>query len=70
QANDSREQIIKETIPIAAFRAKHEIPTIRTEIYAPIFEQHPGQFPPNMYSEYLPKDVDDALNWSLKHARW
>ena len=69
QANDSREQILKETIPIAVFRAKHSIPMIRTEIYVPAYEQHPGRFPPNMYSEYLPTDLSDAFQRSLKHIR-
>lgn len=69
QANDTREQIIHATIPIASFRAKHEPPRIRTEIYAPVLEQHPGYVPPNLYSKYLPVDAEDALQWSLKHLR-
>jgi hypothetical protein len=69
QANDTREQIIHATIPITSFRAKHEPPRIRTEIYAPVLEQHPGHMPPNLYSEYLPADEEDALRWSLKHLR-
>jgi predicted amidohydrolase len=70
EANDSLEQICHATIPIASFRAKHQAPRIRTEIYQPVLEQHPGRFPPNLYQNYLPKDTKDALQWSLKHARW
>jgi len=70
EANDSLEQILHATIPIASFRAKHKAPRIRTEIYLPVLEQHPGRFPPNLYRDYLPKDTEDALQWSLKHARW
>jgi len=70
KAVDSREQIVAETIPIAAYRSRHQIPSIRTEIYAPVLEQHPGRFPPNMYSKYLPTDHEDARRWALKNARW
>lgn len=75
QAEDSREQIIKASIPIASFRTKHSIPNIRTEIYVPILEQHPGLCPPNLYTLYeeeygeLPPDIGAAGQWSLKHAR-
>ncbi len=69
EANDTREQIVHATIPIASFRAKHQVPRIRTEIYAPVLEQHPGYVPPNLYADYLPVDAQDALQWSLKHLR-
>ena len=70
KANDSREQAPRATIPIGFFRAKHEIPMIRTEIYVPVLQQHPGRVPPNLYSKYLPRDAEDALCWSLQHARY
>jgi len=69
QAADTREQPITAPIPIGLFRQNHRISRIRTEIYVPAYEQHPGYVPPNLYSEYLPKDVNDAMQWSLKHIR-
>jgi predicted amidohydrolase len=70
ETDDSLEAIVHSTIPIASFRAKHKAPRIRTEIYAPVLEQHPGRFPPNLYSDWLPTDMSDALRRSLEHKRW
>jgi hypothetical protein len=58
------------TLPIANLRRVHTIPNIRTEIYAPVYLQHPGQYPPNMFEKYLPKDFKDAGQWVTKHKRW
>lgn len=69
EANDSGEQVVAGTIPISVHRKSHFPPNIPTEIYAAVYEQHPGQFPPNLYADYLPKDYDDARAWSLKHRR-
>ena len=69
QAGDSREQPVTAAIPIALLRQKHRIPRIRTEIYVPIYEKCPGYVPPNLYSKYVPQDVDDALQYSLKNFR-
>jgi len=70
EATDSREEIVSWQIPIALHRKTHTIPNIRTEIYAPVLTQHPGQFPPNIFADYLPKNADEAREWSLKHKRW
>jgi hypothetical protein len=70
EATDSREEIVSWQIPIALHRKIHTIPNIRTEIYAPVLTQHPGQFPPNMFADRLPKDFDEARDWSTKQKRW
>ena len=70
QVEDTEEQIIVETIPVAAFRKKHVLPFLRTELYIPWYERHKSQFPPNTYSRYLPTDLDDARRWTLENARW
>jgi predicted amidohydrolase len=67
---DSREQIIKSTIPIASFRRKHALPWVRTELYVPAYERHPNRFPPNMYARHLPNTCEEAMKWSLHNARW
>jgi len=69
EAIDAGEQIVAGTIPISAHRKTHFVPNIPTEIYQIVLEQHPGQFPPNLYADCLPKDYDDAHAWSLKHKR-
>jgi len=69
QAQDAAEQVVWATIPISLHRNTHLPPNIKTEVYAPMYHQHQGQFPPNLYAEYLPKDYDDARQWAQKHKR-
>ncbi len=71
QAQDAREIVIYDSIPIASFRAKHEKPFIRTEIYVPALTESPGRFPPNMYSDYgVPHNGEEAAQLLTKQARW
>jgi len=67
---DNRDGFIYDRIPIAQFRSEHARPSIRTEIYVPALTQCPGQFPPNMYSDYgVPRDREDAVRLCREHAR-
>lgn len=70
RAHLPHETVIRATIPIAAFRKKHSIPVLRKELYAPVYADYVGKYPPNMYSEYLPKDPLDGINYARKKARW
>jgi len=70
EADSTDEGIVADSIPIAAFRRRHSIPVIRKEIYAPAYAEYEGKYPPNMYSEYLPKDHIDAVNYARKKARY
>ena len=70
QAHYPHEIVIRATIPIASFRNKHSIPVLRKELYAPVYVGYEGKYPPNMYSEYLPKDPIDGVNYARKKARW
>ena len=69
QAQDAGEQVVQATIPISVHRKTHYLPNITTEVYVPVYKRHPGQFPPNLYTKYLPKGFDDAKKWSLKNKR-
>jgi predicted amidohydrolase len=69
QAMDCGEQIVQATIPISLHRKTHYLPNLTTEVYGPMYERHCGQYPPNLYAEYLPKDYFDAAEWSNKHKR-
>jgi predicted amidohydrolase len=70
EARSNSEQIISTSIPIASFRQKHSIPVLRQEIYAPVYQQFVGKYPPNMYADYLPKDATDAINHARRMARY
>jgi len=87
-----REDIVTHTIPIAEFRtgansydifANHHLTPatyrggVRTELFVPEYEQHPGQFPPNLLTKYqrehdgrLPPDYKTTREWYFNHARW
>ncbi|MFC1972300.1 nitrilase-related carbon-nitrogen hydrolase [Chloroflexota bacterium] len=69
QSQDAGEQVISATIPISLHRNTHYLPNIKTEVYAPMYERHSGQFPPNLYIDYLPNDYEDAKQWAYKHQR-
>ena len=68
---DNNERVVCARIPIAQYRAEHSRPHIRTEIYIPVLEQYPGQFPPNLYSDYgLPTTQAEAGQLLMEHARF
>jgi len=91
-SNTIREDIVTYTIPIAEFRTEanrydkfgnhHLTPAtyrggVRTELFIPEYEQHPGQFPPNLLTKYqkehggeLPPDYETTREWYFKNARW
>ncbi len=68
---DNRECAIFDRIPIALYRSQHARPHIRTEIYTLALTENPGQFPPNLYSQYgVPRNRDEAFKLYQENARW
>ena len=85
-------EICTATIPIAEFRTEqnrfdeYHNPHmaagtlrggVRTELVVPVYEQFPGQFPPNLLTKYqkehngeLPPDCHTTREWHFRHARW
>ncbi len=70
QSESPHETVISDIIPIAYFRQRHSIPFVRKELYDRVYAEHVGKYPPNMYSEYLPKDAMDANTYARRKARW
>jgi predicted amidohydrolase len=71
EAHDSREAIVFDQIPIASFRKSRERPSIRSELYAKVYETMPGKYPANLYSEHgVPDDAMAAIQLAAKHARY
>lgn len=70
QAYFPHEIIVRATIPIASYRKKHSIPVIRQELYAPMYANYTGKYPPNLYAAYLPEDPLDGVNYARRQARW
>ena len=71
QSTDCRDTIVYENIPIGWYRANHERPFIRTEVYTPALTQNPGRFPPNLYLKHgVPRNAGEAAQLFTKNARW
>jgi predicted amidohydrolase len=71
QADDSREQIVFDRLPVAWFRGWREKPYLRTELYTQALEDCPGKFPANMYSDHgIPANPAEAARMVNEHARW
>ncbi|MEW6141987.1 MAG: nitrilase-related carbon-nitrogen hydrolase [Chloroflexota bacterium] len=70
EADSNQECVVTDTIPIGSYRKRHSIPAIRKEIYVRAYADYVGKYPPNLYSEYLPKDHIDGVNYARRKARW
>jgi predicted amidohydrolase len=70
KADGKFEQLVAARIPIAELRARHRQPIVHMELFAPIFEQYRSKFPPNLFSAYQPKDLEDASNYVRDKSRW
>jgi len=92
EAKSLGNEVVFETIPIAEFRTGqnrydgYNNPHmsagclrggVRTELVIPVYQQFPGQFPPNLLSKYqekhggeLPPDCKTTREWYFKNARW
>jgi len=70
ESQTPNETIVTERIPIALFRQRHSIPIIRKEIYAAVYDQYRAKYPANLFSEYLPKDLEDAARYIAPKLLW
>ena len=70
QALTAHSTTVEERIPIASFRKRHSIPQIRKELYDRVYTEYVGKYPPNMYSEHLPKNSADGIRHAREKARW
>ncbi len=70
EARSGFEQPIAATLPLAAFRARHRIPDVHWRLYEPVYRGYVPKFGPNLFSEYLPADLDDAGAYLADKSRW
>lgn len=70
EARSGFEQPIAATIPLAAYRARNRIPDVHWDLYRPVYERYVPKFGPNLFSEYLPADLDDAGVYLSDKSRW
>ncbi|GIX32764.1 MAG: hypothetical protein KatS3mg125_0720 [Lysobacterales bacterium] len=70
EARSAFEQLITARIPIAEFRQRHRQPVVHMELYLPVFNAYRNQFGPNLFSAYLPTDLQDAARYLRDKSRW
>ena len=70
EVNSVHESSVTATIPIAEFRASHYPPLVHMELYRPIFDQYVNRYPPNLFTDYQPKDTTDAARYLSDKAVW
>lgn len=57
QARFPHEIVIRANIPIASFRKKHSIPVLRKELYAPVYTEYEGKYPPTCTRRTCPRTL-------------
>lgn len=69
-ANSPNETLVSARIPIAAFRARHRQPILHKELYLDVYEAYRDNYPPNLFSSYVPSDGQDAARYLKDKGRW
>lgn len=70
RAVSHHETVVSAAIPMAAFRARHSIPVVAKELYTDLWRKYSSKYPPNMYAQYLPKDLIDAARQVHEVVQW
>jgi predicted amidohydrolase len=70
QANTPNETLVSAVIPIAQFRARHRQPVLHKELYMAEFQQYLPRYPPNLFQDYQPRDLQDAARYLRDKSRW
>jgi len=70
EASSYNETMVIASIPMAAFREKHQPPNFPKELYTDMYENYVPKFPSGALLKYLPKDRADAKAYYQKIARW
>jgi predicted amidohydrolase len=72
RAESGAEQEVDAMIPIGSYRARHRIPETSWPMYAPVFARYVPNYPPGMYTKYLPPTLQDAARFlrDPKNRNW
>lgn len=70
QPATEHEALVLAQVPIAAYRAKHRLPEINNELYSHIMNGYRSQYPPGVFSEFLPENLDETSKYLKSKARW
>lgn len=64
------ETVISARIPIKSFRQRHTQPLVHMDMFKPIFDVYQNNYGPNLFADYLPKDMSDAKAFLKDKSRW
>lgn len=70
EADSKFEQQVIARVPIASFRARHQVPDVHKALYEPVFAQYQPRFAPNKFDEYLPTSLNDAKEYLDREDNW
>lgn len=70
EAQGKFEQMISATIPIEQFRASKTQPLVHMDMYMPVFAAYRNKYGPNLFSDYQPTDLNDAVRYLKDKSRW
>jgi predicted amidohydrolase len=70
QANNEHEAAVIGAIPIGAFRARHKLPEINTELYAHDMAKYQSEYPPGVFSKAQPESLDSTAEFLKQRSRW
>jgi hypothetical protein len=57
---------------VGAYRSRHGIPEIAWPLYAPVYAKYVNNYPPSLFTKYLPPTLADAARFlrDPKNRNW
>ena len=70
RATSANECLVTARIPIADFRKRHRQPVVHDALYQDVNKSYRAPYAPNLFSDYLPTDGQDARHYLADKSRW
>lgn len=70
KAESKFEQPVTARIPMASFRARHQIPDVHMALYTPVFSKYAPRYEPGLFSGYKPTSLQDAKRFLNSADKW
>lgn len=71
EAKGKAEQLVLASLPIAEFRKNHRQPHVQSMgLVRDVFNEYNYIYPPNLFSEYYPKSLEDSARYLKSKSRW
>ncbi|MBK7312271.1 nitrilase-related carbon-nitrogen hydrolase [Candidatus Aalborgicola defluviihabitans] len=70
KASSKFEQDVVARLPLASYRATHQIPDFHLALYQPVFDRFQPRQAPGLFNRYLPTDLKDAKRYLDEKNNW